>query len=206
MSTLLHIESSPRIARSHSRKLGHGYVAAWQAARPGSRVITRDFANEPPPFVSETWVAAAYNAPANRSPAEQAAIAISDHYIDELLAADEIVIATPMYNLSVPATLKAWIDQIVRFGRTFDRNAEGYVGLIKSKTVIVIVASGSDLRPGTPGGSYNCLDAYLRGIFGFIGLTDVNIIYAHSLNDDSPQREQVLTETATTLRQLAATT
>jgi len=203
MSTLLHIEASPRTTRSHSRKLGLSYAATWQKAHAGSRVITHDLVSEPPPFVSEAWAAGTYNEPAKRSPAEKAAIAVSDRYIDELLAADEILISTPIYNLSLPAALKAWIDQIVRFGRTFDRTANGFSGLVKGKKVTIVVASGSDFRPGTPGGAYNFLEPYLRAILGFIGITEVRFVYAHSLNDDGPEREHILAEAATTLHQLA---
>jgi FMN-dependent NADH-azoreductase len=203
MSTLLHLESSPRAARSHSRKLGLEFVTAWQAARPGSRVITHDLVAEPPPFISEAWTGAAFNDPANRSPSERAAIAVSDRYIDELLAADELVISTPIYNLSVPAVLKAWIDQIVRFGRTFARSDIGFAGLIKGKKVTVIVASGSDFRPGTPGGAYNHLEPYLRAILGFVGITDVRFVYAYSLNEEGPQRERVIAEASTTLKHFA---
>ncbi|MFT3782963.1 MAG: NAD(P)H-dependent oxidoreductase [Nibricoccus sp.] len=204
MKTLLHIEASPRVTRSHSRRLGADYAAAWQAARPGSKVITHDLVLNPPPFVSEAWVAGAYNPPENRAPNEKSAIAVSDQYIDEVFAADEIVISTPIYNLSLPAALKAWIDQIVRYGRTFTRNGSGFEGLIKGKKVTVIVASGSDFRPGTPGGAYNHLEPYLRAVFGFVGMTDLRFVYAHSLNDDSPQRQAVLTEATSALRQFAA--
>ena len=166
MSTLLHLEASPRTTRSHSRKLGLEYATAWQSAHPGARVVTHDLVSEPPPFVSEAWTGAAYNDPANRSTSERTAIAVSDRYIDELLAADELVISTPIYNLTVPAALKAWIDQIVRFGRTFARTEQGFQGLVKGKKVTVIAASGSDFRPGTPGGAYNHLEPYLRAMLG----------------------------------------
>lgn len=203
MKTLLHIEASPRVIRSHSRKLGAEYAAAWQASHPGARIVTHDLAYNPPPFVSEAWVAGAYNPPAQRSPAEQAAIAISDSYIDELLAADEVLISTPIYNLSIPASLKAWIDQISRFGRTFDRGENGFVGLVKGKKVTIVVASGSDFRPGTPGGAYNHLEPYLRAVLGFLGMTDVRIVYAHSLNDEGTTRDAVLAEASSSLRQFA---
>jgi len=203
MKTLLHIEASPRTARSHSRKLGLEYASSWQAVHPGSRVVTRDLVSEPPPFVSEAWTGAAFNDPANRSPNERTAIAVSDRYIDELLAADELVISTPIYNLSVPAALKAWIDQIVRFGRTFGKSEQGFTGLINGKKVTVIAASGSDFRPGTPGGAYNHLEPYLRAILGFVGITDVRFVYAHSLNLGDSQRDQAIAEASHTLKQFA---
>jgi len=204
MNTLLHIEASPRTVRSHSRKLGLEYTAAWQAAHPGARVVTHDLVQEPPPFVSDAWTAGAFHNPAERNTSEAAAIAVSDRYIDELLAADEVVISTPIYNLSVPAALKAWIDQIVRYGRTFDRSENGYRGLVKNKKVTAIVASGSDFRPGTPGGAYNHIEPYLRAILGFIGITDVRFVYAHSLNEEGPHRDQAIAEAVSTLQQFAS--
>jgi FMN-dependent NADH-azoreductase len=202
MSTLLHIEASPRTARSHSRKLGLEYAASWQSAHAGSRVVTHDLVSEPPPFVSEDWTAAAYNDPSKRSAAERSAIAVSDRYIDELLAADEILISTPIYNLSIPAALKAWIDQIVRFGRTFNRGATGFDGLVKGKKVTVVVASGSDFRPGQPGGAYNHIEPYLRAILGFVGVTNVRFVYAHSLNEVG-LRERALAEASSAIHQFA---
>jgi FMN-dependent NADH-azoreductase len=203
-ATLLHLDASPRGARSHSRQLGEEFLAAWRAAHPDGRVIVRDIGREPPPFLTEAWVEGAFTPAGQHSPAAREAIAVSDVYVDELLAADQLVITTPIYNLSVPAALKAWIDQIVRFGRTFTKGANGFEGLAQRKRALVIVASGSDFRPGRPGGAYNHLEPYLRAVLGFIGLTDVRFIYAHSLNADGAAREQVLAEARATLLQLAA--
>lgn len=201
--TLLVIDASPRSARSHSRKVSTQYVDAWRAAHPDGKIVTRDLTQEPPPFVTEHWVVGAY-APADaQSEASRHAIAVSNRYIDELFAADEVLIATPMYNLNVPAALKAWIDQIVRAGRTFAVGAGGYEGLAKGKRAKVIVASGGDFRPGTPGAPFDFLSPYLRGILGFIGIGDVEFIYAHSLTDGNPQREPSLAEAGAVARKLA---
>lgn len=202
--TLLHLDASPRGERSHSRKLGRDFVEAWQAAHPTARVITHDLGHQPPPLVSEAWVEGAFTAPAQQSAAAREAISVSDAYVDELLAADQLVITTPIYNLSVPAVLKAWIDQIVRVGRTFTKGAGGLEGLVKNKRVLVVVASGSDFRPGTPGGAYNFVEPYLRAIFGFIGITEVEFVYAHSLGGDEAKRLAVIAETSSKLRELAA--
>jgi FMN-dependent NADH-azoreductase len=200
--TLLVLDASPRSARSHSRKLSADYVAAWRSRYPAGKVITRDLAQEPPPFVSEAWVIGAFAPPAEHPPAARDAIAISDRYIDELIAADEVLIATPMFNLNVPAVLKAWIDQIVRAGRTFAYGAGGFEGLVKNKRVKVIVASGSDFRPGTPGAGFDFLSPYLRGILGFIGISDISFVYAHSLGNEG-QRETSLAEARAAAQKLA---
>lgn len=202
-TSLLHIDASPRGARSHSRQLGQKFLASWRQAHPGAPVVTRDFAVEPPPFVSEAWVEGAFAPADQHSPAAREAIAVSNRYVDELLAADQIVITTPIYNLSLPAVLKAWIDQIVRVGRTFAMGSGGFEGLAKDKRVIVIVASGSDFRPHTPGGAYNFIEPYLRAVFGFIGITRVEFVYAHSQNAGNPAGVQAITEAESTLSSLA---
>ena len=199
-TTLLHLDASPRGARSHSRQLGQDFLTAWRAAHPQGRIVVRDVGHEPPPFVTEAWVEGAFAPAADHSPAARAAIAVSNRYVDELLAADQLVITTPIYNLSLPAALKAWIDQIVRAGRTFaPSSAGGFEGLAKNKRALIIVASGSDFRPTSPGGAYNFLEPYLRAVLGFIGITDVQFVYAHSLNTGTA----AVAEAQTALRQLA---
>lgn len=200
-SSLLYLDASPRGERSASRRLGNKFLAAWRATHPGSRVVTRDIGRQPPPFVTEAWVEGAFAPADQHSPAARAAIAVSNEYVDELLAAGTIAIATPIYNLSIPAALKAWIDQIVRVGRTFTKSADGYAGLATGKRAIVIVSSGSDSRLHQPGGAYNFVEPYLRTVFGFIGITQVEFVYAHSLGAGGPTAEQSLAEASTTLDQ-----
>lgn len=204
-STLLHLDASPRGARSQSRQLGQEFLAAWQAAHPAGRLVVRDIGREPPPFVTEAWVEGAF-APADRhSPAAREAIAVSNRYVDELLAADQLVITTPLYNLSLPAALKAWIDQVVRAGRTFAPvPGGGFAGLATGKRALVIVASGSDFRPHTPGGANNFLEPYLRAVLGFIGIADVQFVYAHSLNAGDSARTAALADAHAALPALAA--
>ena len=201
--TLLHVDASPRGQRSYSRKLGAKFVAAWQLAHPDSTVITRDVLREPPPFVSEAWVEGAFSPVEQHSPAAQEAISVSNRYVDELLAANEVVITTPIYNLSLPAVLKAWIDQIVRAGRTFAMKDGSYQGLAHGKRAIVIVASGSDFRLTSPGGAYNFIEPYLRAVLGFIGITSVEFVYAHSLGSAPDRIPQTLTEAENALGNLA---
>lgn len=182
---LLHLDASPRGSRSKSRQLGAKYVATWKAAHPTGQILSRDVGHEPPPFVTEAWVEGAFTPAESHSEAARQAIAVSNAYVDELLAADEVVITTPIYNLSLPAALKAWIDQVVRHGRTFAAKDGGFQGLVSGKRVIVIASSGSDFRPNTPGGAYNFLEPYLRAVLGFIGITDVQFVYAHSTSSES---------------------
>ncbi len=117
--TILLIQASPRGARSQSRTAAAQLLAHLRSLHPGAKVVERDLAKNVPPPVDEPWIAAAFTPAERRTPEMAAALRISDSLIDELLAADIVVLATPKYNFSVPANLKAWIDQIVRVGRTF---------------------------------------------------------------------------------------
>ena len=202
-STLLHLDASPRGARSNSRKLGQDFLAAFRSAQPDARITVRDIGREPPPFVSEAWVEGAFAPVESHSPSAREAIAVSNRYVDELLAADQIVITTPIYNLSLPAALKAWIDQVVRVGRTFAKGDQGYEGLAKGKRAIIVVTSGSDFRPGTPGGAYNFLEPYLRAVLGFIGITDVQFVYAHSQGAGADTSSAALAEAQAAVAQFA---
>lgn len=201
--TLLHIDASPRVSRSKSRLLGREYVRGWKTAHPSAAVITRDVAAEPPPFVSEAWVEGAFTPAESQSEAAKRAISTSDAYIDELLRADQILITTPIYNLSLPAALKAWIDQIVRVNRTFAVRDGRYVGLTQGKQALVVVTSGGDSRPGTPGGAYNFLEPYLRAVLGFIGIGEVTFVYAPNMSADTGAIEKVLHDATDTLTKLA---
>lgn len=123
-----------------------------------------------------------------------AALRLSDELIDEFLAADRYVFGIPMYNLNVLSTFKAYIDQIVRVSRTFAVDANGYKGLVHGKKLLVITAQGGSFRLGSPTGAYNFHEPYLRGIFGFIGVTDVTFIYADRLNVSDEMCEKSLSE------------
>lgn len=111
MKTLLHIDSSPRAERSQSRRLTTRFVEAWRDRNPDGTIIHRELGLTPPPLITEDWIAAAFSNPADRTAAQRAAIAVSDELVDELMAADEIVIGAPMHNFGVTASLKAWIDK-----------------------------------------------------------------------------------------------
>lgn len=173
---ILHIDSSPRGERSHSRQLTLAFVKELKADRPDATIVYHDLGRDPVAPVTEAWIAAAFSDPATHTPEQQSAIAVSNQLIDELLASDIIVIGAPMYNFSIPSTLKAYIDQIVRAGRTFDPAT--YQGLVTGKKLFVLTARGSGgYGPGEPMESVNFQDTYLRAIFGFLGITDVTFIH-----------------------------
>ena len=180
MPTLLKIDVSPRGDYSVSRKLSASFADQWQQAHSGGTVIVRDLVKTNLPFVDLPWIVGAYSAPDQHTPEQKAAIKVSDDLIAELLSADEIVLATPMYNFAVPALLKAWIDHIVRINKTFTAQ---YEGLAKGKKVTLIIASGGVYTPGSHMESYNAETAYLKQILGFIGITDVTVLLAGGTND-----------------------
>lgn len=175
MPTLLAIEASPRHEFSTSRKLTALFVERWKAARPGAAVIVRDLMRTPPPFVDLAWIGGAFTPRQQHSPESAAAIKVSDDLVAELKAADHIVIGTPMFNFSIPAVLKAYIDQIVRVGVTV---SPANVGLLTGKKATIILASGGDFNAGSPVAKYDKASGYLRQVLTWIGITDVEIILA----------------------------
>jgi FMN-dependent NADH-azoreductase len=181
MAHLLHIDSSPRGDRSHSRRLTQEFVDTWQQTNPNDVVTYRDVGRHPVTHVDEPWIAAAYTPAEQRTPELQEAIATSDRLVDEFLAADIYVIGVPMYNFSIPSTLKAYIDQIVRIGRTFALEPENpdnpYKPLVLGKKMFIISArGGSGFGVGGQYEKMNHQTSYLATIFGFLGISDLTFI------------------------------
>jgi FMN-dependent NADH-azoreductase len=175
MPTLLHLDASP-LETSVSRELAREFVTAWKTANPGGSVLYRDLAALTPAPITQAWIHAAYT-PADARTAEQnALLASSEELILELESADEIVIGVPMHNFSIPSSLKLWIDQVVRAGRTFAYDANGAKGLLQNKKATLLVASGGVYSPESPAAALNFVDPYLKAIFGFLGITDVRIL------------------------------
>ncbi len=187
MAHLLHIDASPRGERSHSRRLTKELVEQWQHAHPTDTVTYRDIGHHPVPHVDESWIAAAFTPPEQHTPELREAIRLSDQLVDEFLAADIYIIGVPMYNFSVPSTFKAYIDQIVRVGRTvaFEPNNAGnaFKPLVLGKKMVVIEARGdSGFQPGGRYEKMNYHDPYLITVFGFMGITDITFV--HVENDE----------------------
>jgi len=176
--TLLKIDSSPMGERSISRKLTAAFAKAWLKAHPGGTIISRDLTALHIPIVDGGWIGAAYTPEDARTPQQKDALATSDILIAELQQADEYVIGVPMHNFSIPSTLKLWIDQVVRIGKTVAYSAASREGLLKGKKATLLIASGGVYDQGSAAESLNFVTPYLRTIFGFIGMTDVNFIAA----------------------------
>jgi len=203
MSTILVLTASPRGERSVSRALTSTFAKLWAQQHPEDTVLLRDIGHHPVPHVTEPWVVGAF-APAEAQNTEsKAAIAVSDQLVDEFLGADRYIFGVPMYNFNIPSTLKAYIDQIVRAGKTYALGPNGYEGLVKDKKALFITSSGGSFPPGTPMGAYNFQEPYLRAIFGFIGVTDVQFVTADSMNQGESAAKQSREKAENALKELA---
>ena len=200
MSTLLKINASLFSTQGQSSQLAERFVAARLAATPGLKVISRDLGAEPVPHLDAARFLSFLAKPEERSAEQQAVVAYSDALIEELRQADEIVIGLPMYNFGVPSTLKAWFDHIARAGVTFRYTATGPEGLLTGKKVTIFAARGG-LYAGTPKDSQT---TYVRDFLAFIGITDVEFVYAEGLNMGDESKAAALTAAHGKLAELAA--
>jgi FMN-dependent NADH-azoreductase len=174
--SILRIDSSANTEDSVTRALTDRIIAKLG----DSDVTVRDLALEPLPQITHTWAVARATPEADRAPEQAEALIESDKLVAELMAADTIVIGAPMYNFSVPAALKAWIDLVARVGVTFRYTEAGSEGLVKGKRVILAMASG-----GVPAGApVDFNTPYLKTVLGFMGMDDVTIISADALATD----------------------
>jgi FMN-dependent NADH-azoreductase len=185
MATLLVVDSSARHVRSHTRHLTQLFVRHWRALSPQSEVLHRDVGAAPPPPVDAAWVAAAFARPAERTEDMRRALAVSDALIAEVERADVLLLGAPMYNFGMPAQLKAWVDQVVRVGRTFSfdptRPDDPYRPLLAGKSLVLVTSRGD--RGFGPGGALahlNHLDPHLATVCRFVGIAPVATIAVES--------------------------
>lgn len=189
MKTLLHIDASARPGSSsntrfgsHSRRLTTRFVRRWKSLQPQGTVVYRDVGQLPPQPVTGSWIHAAFTRPEEREPWMKSVLAESDQLVDELLAADVIVAGVPMYNFGMPAPFKAYIDNIVRVGRTFGfdrtRKGEPYWPLVTDGKTLVILSSRGDYGydPGERLEHMNHVEGGVSVPFGYIGITDVHSV------------------------------
>ena len=173
---ILAIHSSPNLQASLSRAYVEKVVQQLKSKHPHAEVITRDLVQSPLPHLTPVTLGAFFTPAEARSADQKNAVALSDQLVDELLGADVIVVGSPMYNFSVPSSLKAWIDHVVRAGRTFQYTEKGPVGLVSSaKKVIAVISSGGVYSAG-PAANFDHLGTYLKSLFGFLGINQVELI------------------------------
>jgi FMN-dependent NADH-azoreductase len=205
MSTLLKIDSSPRGEHSVSRQLTAAFTARWLESHPGSKVVERDlYAGPAIPLLDLNWIGASFTPVDARTPEQTSALAVSETLIGELQAADEYVIGVPMMNFAPPAAFKAWIDQIVRAGRTFQYTASGAEGLLKDKKATFLISSGGVYQPNTPMAAMDFVIPYLRTIFGFIGVTNAEFIAADGISQVMQGKVTLVDHLAPTLERVLA--
>lgn len=177
MKKLLQINSSLFSNQGQSSLLANRFVAGWQADHPEGQVIMRDLASEPIPHLDGERFSAFLSKPESRTAQQQAVVDFSDRLIDELKSADVLVLGLPLYNYGVPSVLKAYIDHIARAGQTFSYTATGPVGLLTGKKAVIFATRGGR-HAGTPSDSQT---DYIRTFLAFIGITDVEFVYAEGL-------------------------
>jgi FMN-dependent NADH-azoreductase len=199
MKTLLQIRSSIFSDGGQSSQLADRFVAAWREAHPDGRIRVRDLAREPVPHLDAQRFGAFLAKAEDRTPEQQAVVAGSDALIGELQRADVVVIGLPLYNFGVPSTLKAYFDHIARVGVTFRYTAQGPVGLLTDKKVYVFATRGG-IHAGTPRDTQT---AYVRNFLAFIGMDDVEFVYAEGLAISAASKEQGLARAHAEIERIA---
>jgi FMN-dependent NADH-azoreductase len=200
MKNLLQLNASIFSANGYSSQLATGFVSSWLLNYPDTQVTFRDLANEPLPHLDAQRVLAFSTVPELRTPEQQAFVDVSDKLIMEIQQADMIVIGLPMYNFGVPSTLKAYFDYIARAGVTFRYTENGPIGLLTGKKVIVFATRGG-LYVGT---QLDTQTSYVRHFFNFLGISDVEFIYAEGINMGESSKATALTKANLRLVELAA--
>jgi len=200
MPHLLQIQSSLFSSGGHSSQLTHEFVSAWQRSHPNTQIKMRDLALDPLPHLDADRVTAFFTPPESRTAEQQSVVDLSDELIEELKRAEIIVIGVPMYNFGIPSTLKAYFDHIARAGVTFRYTENGPEGLLAGKKTYVFATRGGQYA----GTVLDSQTRYLRDFLGFLGIVDVEFVYAEGLNMGAEIKEKALAEASVKLKQLAA--
>jgi FMN-dependent NADH-azoreductase len=177
MSKVLFVTASMMPNSSKSRQIAAELVETLRSASPHIETVERHLDPSTIPHLSGDTLAALSTAQDKRTVEQQAAVRFADSLIEEVEAADVLVLATPMYNFSIPSTLKAWLDHIARAGRTFRYTANGPEGLLKNKKVYVVVSRGGYYTGESPTRVFDFQEPYLRAFLGFVGLDNVRFIH-----------------------------
>lgn len=203
MSNILLVTSSPRGAASLSTKVATDLAEKLSAALPGSAIVTRDLVAAPLPHIEPDYASGIYT-PAEARTAHQAeVVGVSDTAVDELFAADHIILATGLINFSISSTLKSWVDHISRSGRTFSYSDKGPKGLVTGKKVYIVLASGGVYSEG-PAAVMDFAIPYLKSVLGFNGMTDVEVIRVEGVGMGEDAVKAALAKASTQVEKLAA--
>ena len=197
---ILQINASARSAGANSTRLADTVTARLKAQYPNAGVELRDLASDPHPVLDEPALTALFTPVEQRTPEQAARVALDDALIAQLQSVDAIVLGVPMYNFGVPVQLKTWIDAIARAGVTFRYTANGPEGLVKGKKVYVALARGGLYRD-TPADSQV---PYLKSVLAFLGMTDVEFIYAEGLAMGTDSASKAFAEAEAQIGELIA--
>jgi FMN-dependent NADH-azoreductase len=182
MSFTLHIDSSYSGAHSASKLLSQEFITTWQHYHPDRPITSRDLALQPVPYINETWVTAMDLHPSKYSPEQERAMQASEAIFQEFLAADRYIFALPMYGFNVPAVFKAYIEHLIRPGRSYIIDEQGLRGLLEpGKKMLIITSRGGEYNQSSGLANFDFHEPYLRTIFGSFGIEDIEFIYANNL-------------------------
>ena len=198
--TLFQLNASLYSSGGQSTRLANEFVARWRKQNPGATVIVRDLARDLVPHLTAERFEAFLRKPEERNGEQRAVVAYSDALIEELRRADVIVLGLPMYNFGVPSTLKAYFDHIARAGVTFRYTEKGAVGMLTGKTAYVFTTRGGRYA-GTP---QDTQTAYVRQFLGFLGITDVEFVYAEGLAISAASKEAALAQAKHAIERLTS--
>lgn len=206
MTQILRIDSSSRLQGSHSRKLADYFQSTWLNKNIDDEIVIRDLIKTPIPHISNATITGFYTPPEAQTDATKTATKLSDELISELQSADILLLSVPMYNFSIPSSLKAWIDQIVRIGHTFAYDGQNFTGLVTVKRVYVICAYGaSGYTNDGPFSAFNFLQSYLTSLFSFLGIPEIEFFNIEATTGDETVVIENTTQVKKTINNAIAT-
>ncbi len=203
MKKILLVTSSPRGEASHSRDIAQRLVERLRTVYGDVSVSMRDLNQQPLPHIDPTFVQAIFTPADARSDEQNAQLALSDTLVEELLAADIVIIASGMINFGISSSLKAWIDHVARAGKTFSYGENGPVGLVTNKKAYLIASSGGIYTSG-PMAQNNYQDTYLRSVLSFLGISDIETIHLEGIAYGPEQLDAALVKAGTTVDSIVA--
>ncbi|PSB53053.1 FMN-dependent NADH-azoreductase [Chamaesiphon polymorphus] len=204
MSFILQIDSSYSGSDSASRLLAREFVTAWKQHHPDCQIAYRDLALQPVPYVDRTWVSAMNLSPDRYNLAQQQTMQASEPIVSEFLAADGYIFALPMYGFTVPAAFKAYLEHLIRPGRTYTIDEHGLRGIVPpGKKMLVITSRGAEYNQNSPLANFDFHEPYLRTIFGSFGIENIEFIYANNL--ELGDRDKSIAAAKTEIHALART-
>jgi len=200
MTTILQLNASIFGDDGHSSRMADHFISLWHRLDPRAQVIRRDFAEDPIPHLTASRFHAALPPAGERTPEQKEDARIADELVEELLAADVLVLGLPMYNFNVPSTLKAWFDHVARAGTTFRYTKEGPEGLVNVKKAYVFAARGGKYNQGAD----ELQTPYIRQFLRFLGIEEIEFVYAEGMAGDEESRRKSLEEANASIEALAA--